>query len=47
MRDFAEDKNSILVGSGSFFTGFSIEREALNKLFLNKIPSTVQVMLLY
>ncbi len=40
-RDFAEDKNSILVGSGSFFTGFSIEGKALNKLFLNKLPYPV------
>lgn len=37
-RNFKEDRDSILVGSGSFFTGFSIEGDSLNKLFLSKLP---------
>lgn len=40
-KSFKEDINSILVGSGSFFTGFSVEGEALNKLFLSKLPYPV------
>lgn len=38
---FKKDKDSILVGSGSFFTGFSVEGDALNKLFLTKLPYPV------
>ncbi|CEF50988.1 ATP-dependent DNA helicase [Lactococcus garvieae] len=40
-KKFKQDVNSILVGSGSFFTGFSVEGEALNKLFLTKLPYPV------
>ncbi|ROX63908.1 ATP-dependent DNA helicase [Enterococcus faecium] len=38
---FREDTNSILVGSGSFFVGFSVEGKSLNKLILPKLPYPV------
>jgi ATP-dependent DNA helicase DinG len=38
---FRKDINSILVGSGSFFTGFSIEGKSLNKLLITKLPYPV------
>lgn len=38
---FKNDIDSILVGSGSFFTGFSIEGKSLNKLALTKLPFPV------
>lgn len=40
-KKFKQDVNSILVGSGSFFTGFSVEGKSLNKLFLTKLPYPV------
>lgn len=40
-RMFSLDTDSILVGSGSFFTGFSVKGEALNKLVLTKLPYPV------
>ena len=40
-ENFTKDINSILVGSGSFFTGFSVEGDSLNKLFLSKLPFPV------
>lgn len=38
---FKEDISSILVGSGSFFTGFSIEGNSLDKVILTKLPYPV------
>lgn len=38
---FKNDINSILVGSGSFFTGFSIEGKSLDKVILTKLPYPV------
>lgn len=35
---FEKDLSSILVGSGSFFTGFSIQGESLSKVILSKLP---------
>lgn len=40
-KSFEEDLESILVGSGAFFTGFSVEGKSLNKLFLSKLPYPV------
>lgn len=40
-KNFTNNINSILVGSGSFFTGFSVEGKSLNKLFLSKLPYPV------
>ena len=37
-KKFKADINSVLVGSGSYFTGFSVQGHALNKLFLTKLP---------
>lgn len=37
-RKFEEDVSSILVGSGSFFTGFSIQGKSLSKVILTKLP---------
>lgn len=35
---FEHDSSSILIGSGSFFTGFSVEGESLDKVILTKLP---------
>lgn len=40
--EFTKDTDSILVGSGAYFTGFSVEGPALNKLFLTKLPFPVK-----
>lgn len=40
-KNFTKNINSLLVGSGSFFTGFSVEGESLNKLFLSRLPYPV------
>lgn len=37
-KKFEEDVSSILVGSGSFFTGFSIQGKSLSKVILTKLP---------
>lgn len=38
---FKRNESSILVGSGSFFSGFSVEGRALDKVILTKLPYPV------
>ncbi len=38
---FKNDESSILVGSGSFFSGFSVEGRSLDKVVLTKLPYPV------
>ncbi|WP_034536121.1 ATP-dependent DNA helicase [Carnobacterium inhibens] len=38
---FKKDESSILVGSGSFFSGFSVEGRSLDKVILTKLPYPV------
>src|SRR5699024_725602 len=37
-REFKEDEKSVLVGTGSFFSGFSISGRALISVILTKLP---------
>lgn len=40
-RMFKENENSVLVGSGSFFSGFSVSGSALTSVILNRLPFPV------
>lgn len=39
---FKENETSVLVGTGSYFSGFSVSGTALTSVILNKLPFTVQ-----
>lgn len=40
-ENFKRNESSVLVGSGSFFSGFSVEGRALDKVILTKLPYPV------
>jgi ATP-dependent DNA helicase DinG len=41
-KRFKEDESSVLVGSGSFFSGFSVSGMALTSVILNRLPFPVK-----
>lgn len=40
-KQFKEDETSVLVGSGSFFSGFSVPGKSLISVILTKLPFPV------
>ncbi|WP_175640764.1 ATP-dependent DNA helicase [Metabacillus schmidteae] len=41
-KKFKENENSVLIGSGSFFSGFSVTGMALTSVILNRLPFPVK-----